>query len=287
MIKFWVVRGIKNRIVTTRYPRTSPSPEEIPRRAIPPISLPESDWAQGEELCPTNAIKDSTGSKSGIELGKCIYCRRCTEAGFEFDDISDKMDAALQARAVLASRPQVQGLDAGEFSNSKARIFKKSHHILMIDVGSCNACNLEVLNLLNSYYDLTRLGIFFTNSPKHADTLVVVGALNEAMVEALKRTYESMPNPKLVVSVGACAISGGIFQDTESFVSPLNDVMPVDVEVPGCPPSPIQILEGLLLAMSRLEKKSHRGDKSEDKSKLNTTTSNTAASTASGGAADG
>lgn len=135
------------------------------------------------------------------------------------------------------------------------RPFKRSFHILMIDVGSCNACNLEVLNLATPYYDFNRLGIFFTNSPKHADALVVVGALNKSMVEPLRRTYESMPEPKLVISVGACAISGGVFQDTEGFASPVQGVVPIDVMIPGCPPSPVQILEGLLLATGRLEDK--------------------------------
>lgn len=247
MIKAWILRGIKNGILSSKYPNRSPTPEEIPRNAVPPTAEPASNWVQGKELCPTKAIQ--TGLANDLDLGKCIYCRRCSEAGFHFDDISDRMDAALQARL---SRPHKNLME--EFKKRNA-IFKKSYHILMIDVGSCNACNLEVLNLLNPYYDLTRLGIFFTNSPKHADTLVVVGALNRAMIDVLKRTYESIPNPKLVISVGACAISGGIFQDTESFVSPVNEVIPVDVEVPGCPPTPVQVLEGLLLAMSRLEKK--------------------------------
>lgn len=129
---------------------------------------------------------------------------------------------------------------------------------MMIDVGSCNACNLEVLNLSSPYYDLTRLGFSFTNSPKHADALVVVGTLNPAMVEVLRRTYESMPEPKLVISVGACAISGGAFRGAQGFASSVNEAIPVDVTVPGCPPSPIQILEGLLLAAGKLEKEASR-----------------------------
>jgi Ni,Fe-hydrogenase III small subunit len=161
---------------------------------------------------------------------------------------------ALQAKKISAI--ELGKKDVIEDWKKKRAIFKRSFHIMMIDVGSCNACNIEVLNLSNPYYDLTRLGIFFTNSPKHADALVVVGALNTAMVGVLKRTYESMPNPKVVISVGACAISGGIFHDTEGFVSPIQDIIPVDVTVPGCPPTPIQILEGLLLTIGKLEKSS-------------------------------
>jgi Ni,Fe-hydrogenase III small subunit len=123
----------------------------------------------------------------------------------------------------------------------------------MVDVGSCNACNYEVQNLSNPYYDLHRLGIFFTNSPKHADALVVVGAPNKAMEGVLKQVYDSIPEPKLVIAVGACPISGGIFKGTESFVSPLREIIKVDVEIPGCPPSPIQILQGLLMAMGKVK----------------------------------
>ena len=248
MVKFWVLRGIKNRIVTTKYPAKPPTTDEIPIRSIPPSPSPNTSWVDGERICPTGVIQAQP--RQSIDLGKCIYCKRCANAGFVFDDNESEMGrkVALQAKKISVAKK-----DATEGWKGKRAIFKRSFHIMMIDVGSCNACNLEVLNISNPYYDLTRLGIFFTNSPKHADALVVVGALNTAMVEVLKRTYESMPNPKVVISVGACAISGGIFHDTESFVSPIQNIIPVDVTVPGCPPTPIQILEGLLLTVGKLE----------------------------------
>ncbi len=228
--------------MTSGFPGREPTPSEVPGRSVPPRAVDSSEWPAGEEACPTGAIR---ADLKRIDLGKCVFCRRCSSAGFEFDEGGERLRAALMARLTAADPQELA---------KKQRVFKKSLHVLMIDVGSCNACNLEVLNLASPYYDLTRLGIFFTNSPKHADALVVVGALNRSMVDVLKRTYESMPEPKLVISAGACAISGGVFQGTESFVSPVAGVIPVDVVIPGCPPSPVQILEGLLLATGRSAK---------------------------------
>ena len=246
MPKIWVLRGIKKGIVTSKFPRKGSTADEVPKCSVPPGATADSDWASGEKVCPTSAIR---GSERRIELGKCVFCRRCSSAGFVFDEGDEGRSTALQAQIIQTN---------ADLLEKKRRAFKKSFHVMMIDVGSCNACNLEVLNLSNPYYDLTRLGVFFTNSPKHADALIVVGALNRSMVEVLKRTYESMPEPKLVISAGACAISGGVFQGTESFVSPVQNVIPVDAVIPGCPPSPIQILEGLLLVTGNLEKKEVR-----------------------------
>lgn len=246
MVKLWLLRGIRKGILTTKYPKESPTEDEVPTRSIPPIPTEKTNWQKGEEICPTGAIEDGH-----VDLGKCVYCQRCSAAGFGFNSkASDGLDAKYDTGTVRLSH-----LELMERYEGKWNVFKKSFHILMIDVGSCNACNLEVQNLANPYYDFHRLGIFFTNSPKHADALVVVGALNKVMVDMLKRTYESIPNPKLVIAVGACPISGGVFHGTESFVSPIRDVIPVDVTIPGCPPSPIQILYGLLIATGRLNPK--------------------------------
>lgn len=251
MPKVWVFRGIQKGILTSLYPKNKPTAEEIPKNSIPPESTERSDWSAGENVCPTGAIQYSP--QKHIDLGKCIYCRQCESAGFSFEE---DRKAALQAFA-----KKCQSKESGKIPIEN--IFKKSFHILMIDVGSCNACNLEVLNVSNPYYDLNRLGVFFTNSSKHADALIAVGALNKAMVEPLKITYEGMPEPKLVIAAGACAISGGIFYKAEGFVSPLQEVLPVDVFIPGCPPSPIQILEGLLLATGKLEKQNHCSENKE------------------------
>jgi len=238
MPKIWVFRGLKKGVLTTGYPASKPTQQELPELSNPPVPTSHTDWRAGEKGCPTGAIQSEDKK---IDLGACVFCRRCSSAGFSFEEGSDVRAGALQAALVPNHKTNAR------------EIFGRSLHIMMIDVGSCNACNLEVLNLSNPYYDLTRLGISFTNSPKHADALVVVGALNPAMVDILRRTYETMPEPKLVISVGACSISGGIFRGAEGFASSVGDVVPVDVTVPGCPPSPVQILEGLLLATGKLK----------------------------------
>jgi Ni,Fe-hydrogenase III small subunit len=261
MVKLWVLRGLKTGIVTTKYPRRSPTDEEAPPKCLPPAATETSDWERGEEICPTGAIqrKQSPQCNNRIDLGKCIYCQRCSKAGFVFADSSSREGSLTATFGATSATEEIEGKPSDDklfqryAKQWSTNIFKRSFHILMIDVGSCNACNLEVLNLSNPYYDLNRLGIFFTNSPKHADALIVVGALNRAMVDVLKRTYESIPNPKIVIAVGACPISGGVFQSSESFVSPVRDLIPVGVVIPGCPPSPIQILQGLLIAMGKLK----------------------------------
>jgi Ni,Fe-hydrogenase III small subunit len=250
MVKLWILRGLKKGVLTTKYPKVDPSVEELPRKSSAPIAVESTNWASGEKICPTGAIHaENRESKKGVlDLGKCIYCQRCSEAGFLFSD--DRKSGYMAAS--IADKDLKEEELFNQYGEAW-KTFKRSFHILLIDVGSCNACNLEVLNLSNPYYDLNRLGIFFTNSPKHADALVVVGALNKAMVDVLKRTYESIPTPKIVIVVGACPISGGIFRGTSGFASPVSDVIPVDVVVPGCPPTPIQILEGLLMAMGKIE----------------------------------
>jgi formate hydrogenlyase subunit 7 len=250
LVKLWLLRGLKKGILTTRFPKSKPTPDEVPSRSNPPMALPSSDWKLGHSICPTGAIQYWEGTVNGeIDLGKCIYCQKCSDAGFAFS--SEDLSFSLRASSVQVSSKEPMESQIKEQYERAGGIFKRSFHILMIDVGSCNACNMEVLNLGNPYYDLNRLGIFFTNSPKHADALVVVGALNKSMVDVLRRTYESLPSPKLVVAVGACPISGGIFRGTEGFVSNVSDVIPVDVVIPGCPPTPVQILEGLLIAMGK------------------------------------
>lgn len=248
MVKLWLFRGIKKGIVTTKYPTKSPTSEEMPPKSTPPHSTESSDWEKGQGICPTGAINAASAKEGRIDLGKCIYCQKCSQAGFAFESAGP---GNLQSYFVDS---ELSHLSYSELLGKYDRVwktFKRSFHILMIDVGSCNACNLEVQNLSNPYYDLHRLGIFFTNSPKHADALVVVGAPNKAMVGVLKRVYDNIPEPKLVIAVGACPISGGIFRGTESFVSPLREIISVDVEIPGCPPTPIQILHGLLMAMGK------------------------------------
>ncbi len=133
-------------------------------------------------------------------------------------------------------------------------IFGRSLHIRTIDTGSCAVCESEIRLLAAPHYDLHRLGLFFTPSPRHADVLLVTGPAVRAFDPALMKTYHAMPEPKLVVAVGACPL-GGVYGEDELVHGRLENVLPVDVFIPGCPPSPLALLHGLLVAVGRLAEK--------------------------------
>lgn len=147
------------------------------------------------------------------------------------------------------------GAAAERLKERVQRLFGHSLHIRHVDAGSCNACESEIKLLLNPYYDVQRLGIFFTTSPRHADLLLVTGPVTRAMEDPLRQTYEAMPDPRLVVAVGACACSGGIFGSSAFTKGGVAEVLPVDVFIPGCPPSPLTLIHGLLLALGRAEQR--------------------------------
>jgi Ni,Fe-hydrogenase III small subunit len=124
-------------------------------------------------------------------------------------------------------------------------------NIRQVDGGSCNGCEAEIGALTNPYYDLERFGIHFVASPKHADMLLVTGPVTRNMAEAVKRTYAATPAPKLVVAVGACGCSGGIFAESSEVAGGVNSVIPVDGYIPGCPPTPAMLLTGILRVLGR------------------------------------
>lgn len=130
-----------------------------------------------------------------------------------------------------------------------ARVFARAVNIRQVDAGSCNGCELEIHALENPYYNLQGAGIRFVASPRHADLLLVTGPVSRHMVEALKRTYAATPNPKRVVAVGDCGACGGVFGESYASVGAVANVIPVDVVVPGCPPTPMALLQGILAAV--------------------------------------
>ena len=132
------------------------------------------------------------------------------------------------------------------------RALGRSLHVRHLDAGSCNGCDWEIAALLNPYHDLQRLGIDFVASPRHADLLLVTGTMTRNLEEAARRAYAAMPEPRLVVAVGACAISGGPFAGSYASSDGVTEVLPVDVYVPGCPPRPEALIEGLLRAVGGL-----------------------------------
>ena len=137
------------------------------------------------------------------------------------------------------------------------RLFHGSLAIRQVDAGSCNGCELEIHATNNVYYNLEGLGIKFVASPRHADMLLVTGPVSRHMEVALKRTYDATPDPKLVVAIGDCGCTGGIFGESYASCGRVSNVIPVDVTVPGCPPTPTAIIQGILTAIS-LERPAQR-----------------------------
>jgi Ni,Fe-hydrogenase III small subunit len=135
-----------------------------------------------------------------------------------------------------------------------AALFGRSLHVRTVDTGSCAVCDAEIRLLGAPAYDFNRLGFFFTPAPRHADLLLVTGPAVRAMDVALHKTYDAMPDPKVAVAVGACAL-GGIYEPDAFVHGSVDEVVPIDVYVPGCPPSPLALLQGLLVAVGRLEEK--------------------------------
>jgi Ni,Fe-hydrogenase III small subunit len=127
-----------------------------------------------------------------------------------------------------------------------------------VDAGSCNGCELEIHALNNAFYDLERFGLHFVASPRHADVLLVTGPVTRNMREALERTYNATPDPKWVVAVGDCAVDGGVFAGSYAVAGGVNDVIPVDLHIRGCPPSPTALLKGLLALLEQASGKAGR-----------------------------
>jgi Ni,Fe-hydrogenase III small subunit len=132
------------------------------------------------------------------------------------------------------------------------QVFGRSLHVRQVDAGSCNGCELEIGNLANPYYDLERFGLHFVASPRHADCLLVTGPVTRNMAEPLRRTYDATPAPKLVVAAGDCALDGGLFRGSYAVTGGVDAVVPVDLHIPGCPPTPRALLEGFLALMAAL-----------------------------------
>jgi Ni,Fe-hydrogenase III small subunit len=140
---------------------------------------------------------------------------------------------------------------AGKLDTAARRRLGRSLSIREVDAGSCNGCELEIHALNNAFYDLERFGLRFVASPRHADVLMVTGPVTKNMREALARTYNATPDPKWVVAVGDCAADGGVFAGSYAVAGGVKDVIPVDLHIGGCPPRPLQLLQGLLALMEK------------------------------------
>lgn len=251
----WVLRGLRNGVVTTGYPRRSDPYAEAFPAAVRPLATGPANGSPVDTLCPTGAIR-SEGDVLRVDAGRCILCGRCVrERPDLFSWVPGTRIARLDRQALVV--PQLrESAEAVETLRrqlaARVRMFRRSVHIRHVDAGSDGAEEWEVLALLNPVYDVHRLGIFFTASPRHADVLLVTGAGSHGMAEPLRRTVEATPRPLVVIAAGADAVSGGLVAPSYAVAEGIGELVDVDVWVPGSPPSPFSLLHALLLAVGRI-----------------------------------
>jgi Ni,Fe-hydrogenase III small subunit/formate hydrogenlyase subunit 6/NADH:ubiquinone oxidoreductase subunit I len=252
----WFLRGVSRPRVTTRYPRgDEPPPAGFRTRALlDPDAIDARDAAALAAACLPGALAVTPGGGLRLDGGRCIGCGLCAQ-------VSGQAAVTMDPGYELATRSRerlVVGGDAREADVASATLagpFRRSLHVRHVDTGSDGAIEQEIAALLNPYYDMQRLGLFFTASPRHADVLLVTGPVTRPMEEPLRRTYEAMPEPRVVVAAGTDACSGGIWTAPE-VLGGVDRVLAVDVYIPGDPPSPIALLHGLLLAAGRVRQAS-------------------------------
>jgi Ni,Fe-hydrogenase III small subunit len=189
-----------------------------------------------------------------VDLGRCIFCTDCARACPEGAlDYSRDYRLAVRERADLVVGSERELELAAALQGRMRSLFGRSLKLRQVSAGGCNACELDV-NVLNTVgWDLGRFGIQFVASPRHADGLLITGAHPENMRLALRKTYDAVPPPKIVIAVGACAISGGPYIDHPEVSNGVEGSLPIDLYIAGCPPHPLTILDGLLRLIGRLE----------------------------------
>ncbi len=241
---------------TTGYPDAAPPPLPPRFRGLPVID-PDKCAAGCDacaKSCPTDAIDLTVGPQ--LDMGRCLFCTACTDACPE-DAIRFTQNhvLAVRQRQHLLLTPQQNLLAAGELDGCLKKLLGRSLKIRVVSAGGCNACEADVNVLGTIGWDMQRFGIDFVASPRHADALLMTGALSRNMELAVKKTWDAMPEPKIVIAVGACAISGGPYINHPEVLNGASALLPVDLFIPGCPPHPLTILDGLLRLLGRLPEK--------------------------------
>lgn len=244
----WLFRGLRHGVVTTSYPS---KPEQAPTGYRGRVALLNEEGASKNlvSLCPTGAIQVKDGRVS-LDRGLCVLCGACVANAPERFAFEAEYETAARRRSALVVGAEAAGAleELLPTLGDRSRMLRRSIHIRHVDAGSDGAEEWEIQALTNPYYDMQRLGFYFTAAPRHADVLLVTGGVTHSMRDPLLRTYEVMPHPKAVVAVGTDACSGGFSATTGEVAGGVDQVLPVDVFVPGSPPAPIAILHGLLLA---------------------------------------
>jgi len=266
---FWSWYGLNSGKASMRWPKGEEDGQErllgMPR--FEPAKCKDG-CQRCAEACLPAAIRvldaagrvDASIPRVEVDYGRCVVCQMCVEV-CPTGAFSASQDWAfgVRHREDLLWRDAVNSPDAQELRGEIRRVFGRSLHIRHVDSGSCNGCESELQALNNPYYNLHRLGIFFTASPRFADLLLVTGPVTYALRGPLLEAYGAMAEPRFVMAVGTCAVSGGVVAGSYSCGQGLDGVIPVDVYLPGCPPNPTAIIHALLMLLQRMPQRVKRG----------------------------
>ncbi|MDA3957133.1 hypothetical protein [Oceanispirochaeta sp.] len=250
-----ILTRVKQGYCTIKFPKGAPPalPDRFRGRLIFDTKKCDPLCHICSEICPVGAI-DAKSKR--LDLGKCLFCTDCFQACPE-KAISFSKDYKLSVRNredLIVTAEQKEILLAEELSKKMKKLFGHSLKLRQISAGGCNACEADVNVLGTIGWDLGRFGIKMVASPRHADGILITGPVTKNMEIALKKAWDAIPEPKILIAVGSCAIAGGPYIDMEQVNNGVESSLPVDLFIPGCPPHPLTLLDGLLRLLGRLEK---------------------------------
>ncbi|MFA5205812.1 MAG: 4Fe-4S dicluster domain-containing protein [Lentisphaeria bacterium] len=242
---------------TAAYPKTPPTlPERFLGRPELAPGLCAGSCRAALAACPAGALQggDGGGDRApvALDLGRCLFCGACAAACPDAVRFTREHSLAARQRDDLLVHPGAPAVKAAALDAKARRLFGRSLKLRQVSAGGCNACESDTNVLGTLTYDLGRFGIQFVASPRHADGLLVTGPVTENMRAALLETWQAVPEPKLLIAVGACALAGGPFHGQPEVHNGVAGLLPVDLFVPGCPPHPYTILDGLLRLLGRI-----------------------------------